>query len=134
MPFTGESPSTDATRAPSGDISTRRNTCTSLASDGAGEIDSLFVERDYRGKGLGTELTRRGLEWLDAQKATSKTVAVAFGNDSTLKFYAGFGFLADHITLRQVSITGCQPDGPANRSQPAAPDTNQASAAAVETR
>jgi ribosomal protein S18 acetylase RimI-like enzyme len=78
---------------------------TSLASDGAGEIDSLFVDQDYRGKGIGTELMRRALSWLDGHMATSKTVIVAFGNDLAIEFYRRFGFLADNIALRQISDT-----------------------------
>jgi ribosomal protein S18 acetylase RimI-like enzyme len=79
---------------------------TSLGPDGAEEIDSLFVEQDYRGRGIGAELTRRALTWLDGHKATSKTVVVAFGNDPALAFYARFGFLADCISLRQVPKAG----------------------------
>jgi ribosomal protein S18 acetylase RimI-like enzyme len=76
---------------------------TSLASDGTGELDSLFVEQYYRGKGIGTILTQRALAWLDARKALSKVVVVAFGNDSALEFYRQFGFLPERVTLRQAS-------------------------------
>ena len=85
---------------------------TSLGPDGAGEIDSLYVDQDYRGKGVGAELTRRALAWLDGHKAASKTVTVAFGNDPALEFYARFGFLAEHISLRQVPSAGGQAGPP----------------------
>lgn len=75
---------------------------TSLSSDGAGEIDSLFVEQDYRGSGIGTALMRRALAWLDENNATSKVLSVAFGNDRALAFYRQFGFEADSILLRHT--------------------------------
>jgi ribosomal protein S18 acetylase RimI-like enzyme len=82
---------------------------TSLTADGTGEIDSLFVEQDYRGEGIGTALTQRALGWLDGRKVVSKIVCVAFGNDSALEFYKRFGFVADNISLRQSPDAGCHP-------------------------
>jgi len=74
---------------------------TYLSPDGTGEIDSLFVEEDLRGRGIGTELMRHALEWLDAQGATSKIVIVMHGNEDVFNFYSHFGFYPDKIMLRQ---------------------------------
>jgi ribosomal protein S18 acetylase RimI-like enzyme len=87
---------------------------TSVTPDGTGEIDSLFVEQDYRGYGIGTALTRRALAWLDGHNAVAKVVLVAFGNDAAIEFYARFGFVADNVSLRQISDSGCQPTAPPN--------------------
>jgi diamine N-acetyltransferase len=64
----------------------------SLASSGEGEIDSLFVEEEHRGSGIGTDLVRSALAWLDERGATTKSVVVLFENTEALSFYARFGF------------------------------------------
>jgi ribosomal protein S18 acetylase RimI-like enzyme len=74
---------------------------TSLLS-GVGEIDSIFVEEAFRGCGLGGELMRHALHWLDGHGATSKTAVVAHGNDPAINFYSQFGFRPDNVFLRQV--------------------------------
>jgi ribosomal protein S18 acetylase RimI-like enzyme len=107
---------------------------TSLASDGTGEIDSLFVEQDYRGSGIGTALMRCALAWLDGHNAVSKVVTVAFGNDSAIEFYRQFGLLADNIFLRQISDTGCQPGDASNGSQPIRAETKRPSSTAGSRR
>ncbi|MEI6633869.1 MAG: GNAT family N-acetyltransferase [Chlamydiota bacterium] len=71
----------------------------SVSRDGEGEIDSLFVDERFRGRGLGSELMRRALEWMDAAGATSRTVVVAEGNERAHGFYRKFGFLPFSVTL-----------------------------------
>jgi diamine N-acetyltransferase len=50
---------------------------TTVSADGCGEIDSMFVEEHFRGCGIGSELVRRALGWLDSVGASSKVVTVA---------------------------------------------------------
>jgi GNAT superfamily N-acetyltransferase len=64
-----------------------------------GEIDSLFVIASQRGKGIGAELTRRGLAWLDSIHASSIYVNVVFGNDDALKLYSRWGIYPRSINL-----------------------------------
>lgn len=85
---------------------------TSLGPAGAGDIESLFVEPDHRRKAVGTELTRRALAWLDLHNANSRTVVVASGNESAVKFYARFSFFPDHMALPQVSEAESREDYP----------------------
>lgn len=73
----------------------------SISSDREGEIDSLYVESEFRGRGIGTELMRRALNWLDASGAASKTVSVFHVNDEALEFYTRFGFHPRTVQLRQ---------------------------------
>ena len=74
---------------------------TTLTAQLDGEIDSLFVDPDVRGQGVGSELMRRGLAWLSACGAKSKLIVVAHGNEKALGFYARFGFKPNTIHLRE---------------------------------
>jgi GNAT superfamily N-acetyltransferase len=76
--------------------------CLTSLSAGMGEIDSLFVEEAFRGHGVGTDLMRHALDWLENHGATSKVVVVAHGNDPAIDFYSHFGFRPDNIFLRQI--------------------------------
>jgi ribosomal protein S18 acetylase RimI-like enzyme len=72
-----------------------------VASNGCGEIDSMFVEEAFRGRGIGSELVRRALAWLESAGATSKVVTVAHANEEALAFYQRFGFQPKTILLQQ---------------------------------
>jgi GNAT superfamily N-acetyltransferase len=71
----------------------------SVLPDGDGEIDSLFVDARFRGRGIGSELVRRALDWMDGAGAGLRTVVVAEGNERARAFYARFGFLPFSVTL-----------------------------------
>jgi diamine N-acetyltransferase len=76
--------------------------CISTVSrDGCGEIDSMFVEEAFRGRGIGSELVRHALAWLESAGATSKVVTVAHANEEALPFYQRFGFEPRTILLQQ---------------------------------
>ena len=60
---------------------------------GDGEIESIYVEENYRGKKVGDSLIRAALDWLDENDVRSKSVAVTFGNEDAFPFYAKYGFL-----------------------------------------
>ena len=68
-----------------------------------GEIDSLYVEKEYRKHGIGNELMERALEWLDKNKVKSKIVVVGDGNENVIDFYNHYGFHTRKIVLEQVS-------------------------------
>jgi ribosomal protein S18 acetylase RimI-like enzyme len=72
-----------------------------VSKDGCGEIDSMFVEEAFRGRGVGSELVRRAIAWLESSGATSKVVTVAHANEEALAFYRGFGFQPKTILLQQ---------------------------------
>ncbi|HUL62355.1 MAG TPA: GNAT family N-acetyltransferase [Methanocella sp.] len=74
--------------------------CTIAGEDG--EIDSIFVEDGYRRSGIGEELMRRALAWLDAGGARKKIVAVAAGNEAAIPFYESFGFVP-RMTVLQLA-------------------------------
>ena len=66
--------------------------CVSTAEGSVGELDSLYVEERWRGKGIGEALVRRGLEWMRGKNCARIMVAVADGHESVLPFYERFGF------------------------------------------
>lgn len=70
-----------------------------------GEIDSLYVEKEYRKQGIGSQLMERALEWLDKNKVKSKIIAVGDGNENVIDFYNHYGFQVRKIILEQVSNT-----------------------------
>lgn len=73
----------------------------SLQSEGAGEIDSIYVNPTFRGQRIGDKLMRAALRWFDDNGATSKSVVVIHGNESTHAFYARYGFLPRSTRLAQ---------------------------------
>jgi len=66
-----------------------------------GEIDSLFVIESFRRRGVGGELVRRAIAWLDERGVKGKIVGVAAGNDEAVAFYAHFGFALRRMVLKQ---------------------------------
>jgi len=64
----------------------------SLSQEKAGEIESIFVEKDYRSRGIGSALVTRALAWLDENGSIRNRVPVADGNEEALEFYRRFGF------------------------------------------
>ena len=67
-----------------------------------GEIDSIYIEPDFRGRKIGRALMERALAWFDAEGVKLRTVAVAVGNESAFGFYEKFGFHPALTVLRQV--------------------------------
>ncbi len=72
-----------------------------VSSGGRGEIDSMFVEEPFRGRGIGSELIHHALAWLESAGASSKVVTVAYANEEALAFYKRFGFHPRTISLQQ---------------------------------
>jgi len=76
--------------------------CVSSISDRIGEVDSIFVEEGLRSRGIGSEMMKRALEWMDDEKAKSVKIATSVGNEEVLHFYQRYGFFPRHILLEQV--------------------------------
>ena len=73
-----------------------------VSAEGAGEVDSLVVEDSFRGQGIGTELMRRALSWLDTMQVTAKVVTVLAENAAALAFYHRFGFHPRTVLLQEI--------------------------------
>jgi ribosomal protein S18 acetylase RimI-like enzyme len=72
-----------------------------VSADGIGEVDSIFIEERWRGQGVGTELMRRALAWLESMKVNSKIVSVMSDNEEALAFYRRFSFQPRTILLQE---------------------------------
>lgn len=73
-----------------------------INEDLAGEIDSLYVDKEYRKYGLGDKLMNSALEWLDSNQVKTKIIGVAEGNENVLEFYKKYGFYKRSVILQQV--------------------------------
>ncbi len=62
--------------------------CISSVIDGAGEVESLFVEECSRGRRVGEALMQRSVEWMKENGARTMAVFTVYGNDKVLEFYA----------------------------------------------
>jgi diamine N-acetyltransferase len=71
-----------------------------VTKDDCGEIDSVFVTPERQRQGIGTELVRRALKWLDQSGAASKRVVVAEGNPAARALYEKLGFLPRTTTMQ----------------------------------
>jgi len=72
-----------------------------VSTNKVGEIESIFVDPEFRGQAIGDELMRRALQWLDQQQVHTKLIAVAVGNQRAYSFYARFGFYPRVVMLKQ---------------------------------
>lgn len=73
-----------------------------INKDLIGEIDSIFVEKEYRIHGLGEKLMNRALEWLNNYNVKTKIIAVAEGNEDVMEFYQKHGFYKRRVILEQI--------------------------------
>ncbi len=76
---------------------------TTTSQDKEGEIDSIYVEEEYRSQGIGDELMKRSLKWMADRGVKKKTVRVAAGNQDAMSFYERYGFRPRSITLEQAA-------------------------------
>jgi len=65
----------------------------SISKDCAGELDSIYIEDEFRKRGVGSGLVRDSIEWMKSRACAHIIVGVANGNESALPFYEKFGFL-----------------------------------------
>jgi diamine N-acetyltransferase len=67
--------------------------CMSSASiDGVGELESIYVEVEFRKSGVGSRLVQNSIEWMKNRGCKKISVAVANGNEEAFPFYEKFGF------------------------------------------
>ncbi len=81
----------------------------SIDGDKRGEIDSILVRADLRGRGIGHELMQRALAWLDQRGVVQKRLAVAAGNEEVMGFYRKYGFWPRDIVMQQKQQNGQEP-------------------------
>lgn len=75
--------------------------CIATVNSRNGELDSLFVNKAYRKKGLGKELVSLALQWLEKQNCETIIVYIAEGNENVLDFYRRFGFAERFVVMQK---------------------------------
>lgn len=76
---------------------------TAINSANEGEIESIYVDPEYRRLGIGIKLMKRALKWLDDLNIPEKTVVVVYGNEKIFSFYQKFGFYPRTTVLKRRS-------------------------------
>ena len=66
-----------------------------------GEIDSIYVEDEFRGMMIGVELMKRALTWFDERNVVSRRLIIAAGNEEVVDFYKQFNFFPRALVLEQ---------------------------------
>ncbi len=74
----------------------------SISDELIGEIDSIYLDKNYRSSGIGNKLMERAITWMDEKGAKTKKVMVAAGNENALLFYSRYNFFPKHIILEHV--------------------------------
>ncbi len=72
---------------------------TTIDYENRGEIDSLFIVKQYRRQGIGKKLTNMALAWLNDKCVVDSSIIVAYGNEDVIDFYKSFGFYPRNIHL-----------------------------------
>ena len=78
---------------------------TTIDDEGVGEVESLFVEKEHRNRGLGDRLMRQALGWLDERGVERRIIGVVVGNERAIRFYQRYGFRA-RTTILAKSANG----------------------------
>ena len=63
-----------------------------ITEENEGEIESILIEKDYRGYKIGDNLMKNSLKWMDFNKVKTKKIIVAYGNEEVFPFYEKYGF------------------------------------------
>jgi len=74
--------------------------CLSSIKDNLGEIESIYIEDNYRKFGLGGKLMESSLNWFESNGITNIQIGVAYANDEALPFYKRYGFYIGNYILR----------------------------------
>lgn len=70
-----------------------------------GEVMALYVDPDFWSGGVGRELMKFALGWLDEQGATEARLWVLEGNERGIRFYVSGGWVFDDLT-REDEVWG----------------------------
>jgi ribosomal protein S18 acetylase RimI-like enzyme len=77
--------------------------CVSTITDKKqGEVDSIYIETEYRNMGIGDKFMKKAINWMDSKAVTRKSIAVAAGNEEVFSFYQKYNFYPRTTILEQV--------------------------------
>ena len=63
------------------------------------ELENMLVEKKFRGKGLGSKLTKDFINWCKKNRIDYISVRASVGNKFTINFYRELGFKDYDLTL-----------------------------------
>jgi len=64
------------------------------------KIDALYIEEDYRNKGIATKLIEKSINWIKDNSIDNITINVMYQNEVAKKLYYKLGFENYSITLK----------------------------------
>ena len=73
----------------------------SSIEDNLGEIESIYIESQYRRLKLGDKLMKNALDWFESKSITKIEISVVYANDQALPFYERYGFHIGKYTLNR---------------------------------
>jgi ribosomal protein S18 acetylase RimI-like enzyme len=76
--------------------------CLSSIEDNLGEIESIFIESQYRKFKLGDRLMRSALNWFEFNLVTNIQINVVYANNEALPFYERYGFHIGNYILKRI--------------------------------
>lgn len=75
--------------------------CLSSIEDTLGEIESIYIEKEYRKFGLGGTLMKSALRWFESNVIINIEISVVYANDDALPFYERYGFHIGNYILKK---------------------------------
>lgn len=75
---------------------------TTINNNGIGEIQSIFIDGNFRGHNIGEKLMEESLNFLECEKAERIIIGVAGGNEEAINFYQRFGFRKGTTILERI--------------------------------
>lgn len=75
--------------------------CLSSIEEKLGEIDSIYIEKEYRKFNLGDKLMKNALNWFESNLITNVEINVVYANDEVVSFYERYGFHIGNYILKR---------------------------------
>ena len=73
-----------------------------ISEDRRGEVESIYVEPDYRRAGVADIMLRRCLAWMEEKSVRKKVLVIAVGNEEVMPLYERHAFFPRAIIMEQV--------------------------------
>jgi nicotinamidase-related amidase/GNAT superfamily N-acetyltransferase len=78
--------------------------CICTIKAGAGEIDSIFVEKEYRKHNIGDEFLIKAEELFENNSVNKQILSVYAGNEAVIKFYNRHNYYQKYIVLEKKGV------------------------------
>jgi ribosomal protein S18 acetylase RimI-like enzyme len=66
-----------------------------------GEIESIYVEPEYRNLGIARRMILKTLDWMNENSVKTKKLFVAVGNECVIDFYKKLGFYPNQLMMKE---------------------------------